>query len=296
MVGGGNSGLNPNVINLDSVDVTGGIDTGTGISNITVTGASTVAGGIATDGGSDSVSVKGTAVVDTVDTGAGDDRVNLNDSGVITGDIDVGTGVDRVVTTQAALDVSKVVFDEEVRITGGTTSFTVTDDNLGFAGQTLTLDDTGVSTLTLGQLGTAGSTTDGVLGTVSTSGLDAVILDASGLVNGDTLVNATGATSWDTMDDGDTVQILVDQLTDGDSIVLVDGYEVGGASNLDAWVANGVNSISLTIDGVGTVSLDAVILGGANDDYYQYTSGSDQWDLTFDDVNDQLEITYSVIP
>ncbi len=296
MVGGGISGDSPNVISLDSVNVSNGINTGTGISNITVTGTSIVTGGISTDGGSDSVSVKGTAVVDTVDTGAGNDRVNLNDSAVISGDIDVGTGSDIVSVTQAAFDVSKVVFGEEVEIRGGSTSFTVSDDTLGVADQTLTIDDTGVSTLTLGQLGTAGSSTDGVLGTVSTSGLDAVILDASGLGDGDTLVNATGATDWDTMNDGDTVQILVDQLTDGDSIVLVDGYEVGGASNLDAWVNNGVNSISLTIDGVGTVSLDAVVLGGSNDDYYQYTSGSDQWNLEFVDGDDKLTLTYTVIP
>ncbi len=300
-VGGGAISDERNTMTLDTVTVVGGIDTGTGISDITVTGGSSVTGGIATDGGSDSVSVKGTSVVDSVDTGAGDDRVNLNDSGVITGDIDVGTGSDRVVTTQAALDVSKVVFDEEVRISGGTTSFTVTDDNLGFAGQTLTLDDTGgVSTLTLGQLGTAGSTTDGVLGTVSTSGLDAVILDASGLVNGDTLVNAEGATDWDTMNDGDTVQILVDQLTDGDSIVLVDGYEVGGelGNNLDTWYNGGagVTDIDLSIDGGAAVSLTFVDQPGVDDGIYQYTNGSDQWTLSFDDANDKLEITYTVIP
>ena len=296
-VGGGISGLNPNVIDLDSVNVTGGIDTGTGISNITVTGTSIVTGGIATDGGSDSVSVKGSSVVDSVDTGAGDDRVNLNDSGVITGDIDVGTGSDRVVTSQAAFDVSKVVFDEEVRISGGTTSFTVTDDNLGFVGQTLTLDDTGgVSTLTLGQLGTEGSSTDGVLGTVSTSGLDAVILDATGLVDGDVLVNATGATSWDTMDSGDTVQIYVDQLGELDSIVLVNDYEVGGpgGDNLDTWYdgGSGVTDIALVIGGAPAVNLTFVDQPGTDDGIYQYTNGNDQWTLSFVDGADDLVITY----
>jgi hypothetical protein len=275
MTGAVNMGADNDIFTLDG-ELTGDVDMGSGNDTYTLNGTQTGAVNMGT--GADIFTLNGT-LNSAIDTGSGNDTLNINAAfGTGTHPISMGSGTDEANVDLGTFDLSHFVFDAadnsgSLTVNGnGGTAFSVSGDSLGVAG--LALEITG-GNLTVGEATLAGDVTTGAAGTV---------LEATGLVDGDVLIDGSGLSSWDILDDGGNSGNFEIEfhstLSDGDAIDLVDGYNI----TIGDWNAGSIN-LDLTGSDV-TLTWDTV------DSYIGVDGSGNTWDLDMADA-DTLQLTFT---
>jgi hypothetical protein len=201
---------------------------GTGSSMVVLNGTSSVAGDVTTGSGGDLLGIyAGGAINGTVNLGGGTNSIFINEDATYTFSA-INTGADAGSIT---IDTGSVSSAQYLLIT----------DGLGSSASTITVTGN-IDSLTFN---TADTTVAGTLVTAAVG--TGNVLDASAIANGGTLLDASGLTAWDVLDDGVEHMNITGNLAfaDGNSVTLADGYDV----DLIAWQTGGVNNIDLTVGG-----------------------------------------------